>query len=202
MISHLHGVLAECDLTEVVVDVHGVGYHVSVPMSTYDRLPRQGEPIRLFTHLQVREDMQQLFGFATREERQLFLLLIEVTGVGPRLALNVLSSLSVEQFCQAIATEDLRTLGKVSGIGKRSAERLVVELREKIKRVSPAAALGVPSSAATLSTEAQDAVSALETLGFKTDAARKAVQALCTEAGDKPTTAENLIRKALAKLNS
>jgi len=202
LISHLHGVLAECDLTEVVVDVHGVGYHVSVPMSTYDRLPRQGEPIRLFTHLQVREDMQQLFGFATREERQLFLLLIEVTGVGCRLALNVLSSLSVEQFCQAIAAEDLRALGKVSGIGKRSAERLVVELREKIKRVSPAAALGVPVSGTTLSTEAQDAVSALETLGFKTDAARKAVQALCTEAGDKATTAENLIRKALAKLNS
>jgi len=202
LISHLHGTLAECELTEVVVDVHGVGYHVSVPLSTHDKLPREGESVRLFTYLQVREDLMQLFGFASREERQLFLLLIDVTGIGPRLALNVLSCMSVEQFCQAIAEEDLRALAKISGIGKRSAERLVVELREKIKHVSPAAALGGPAAGAALSNEAQDAVSALETLGFKTDAARKAVQALLAEAGEKPPTAENLIRKALARLNS
>lgn len=201
MIAHLHGILAECDLTEVVVDVQGVGYHVSVPMSTFDRLPRQGEPVRLYTHLQVREDLMQLFGFASREERQLFLLLINVTGIGPRLALNILSCMSVERFAQALVSEDLKALAKISGIGKRSAERLVVELREKIKQLAPAAEFAAPG-AASLPADAQDAVSALETLGFKTDAARKVVQAICAEAGDKPPTAENLIRKALARLNS
>jgi Holliday junction DNA helicase RuvA len=200
VIAHLHGILAECDLTEVVVDVQGVGYHVSVPMSTYDRLPRQGETVHLLTHLQVREDLMQLFGFATREERQLFLMLLDVTGIGPRLALNILSCMSVERFAQALVAEDLKALGKINGIGKRSAERLVVELREKIKRIAPAAGFAAP--AAALPADAQDAVSALETLGFKTDAARKVVQAICAEAGDKPPTAENLIRKALAKLNS
>ena len=200
MIAHLHGILASCELTEVVVDVQGVGYHVSVPMSTFDRLPRQGETVHLLTHLQVREDLMQLFGFATREERQLFLMLLDVTGIGPRLALNVLSCMSVERFAQALMAEDLKALAKVSGIGKRSAERLVVELREKIKQIAPAAGFAAP--AAALPADAQDAVSALETLGFKTDAARKVVQAICAEAGDKPPTAENLIRKALAKLNS
>lgn len=200
MIAHLHGILAECELTEVVVDVHGVGYHVSVPLSTFDRLPRQGETVHLLTHLQVREDLMQLFGFATREERQLFLLLLDVTGIGPRLALNILSCMSVERFAQALVAEDLKALAKINGIGKRSAERLVVELREKIKRVAPAAGLAAPAT--TLPVDAQDAVSALETLGFKADAARKVVQAICAEAGDKPPTAENLIRKALAKLNS
>ncbi len=200
MIAHLHGILAECELTEVVVDVHGVGYHVSVPLSTFDRLPRQGETVHLLTHLQVREDLMQLFGFATREERQLFLLLLDVTGIGPRLALNILSCMSVERFAQALMAEDLKALAKINGIGKRSAERLVVELREKIKRVAPAAGLAAPAT--TLSVDAQDAVSALETLGFKADAARKVVQAICAEAGNKPPTAENLIRKALAKLNS
>lgn len=200
MIAHLHGILAECELTEVVVDVHGVGYHVSVPLSTFDRLPRQGETVHLLTHLQVREDLMQLFGFATREERQLFLMLLDVTGIGPRLALNILSCMSVERFAQALMAEDLKALAKINGIGKRSAERLVVELREKIKRVAPAAGLAAPAT--TLSVDAQDAVSALETLGFKADAARKVVQAICAEAGNKPPTAENLIRKALAKLNS
>jgi Holliday junction DNA helicase RuvA len=199
VIAHLHGILAECDLTEVVVDVQGVGYHVSVPMSTFDRLPRQGEAVRLFTHLQVREDLMQLFGFATKEERQLFHLLIEVTGIGPRLALNILSCMSVERFAQALMAEDLKALAKISGIGKRSAERLVVELREKIKKLAPGAGL---ASAPAVSADAQDAISALETLGFKADAARKVVQAICEEAGGKPPTAENLIRKALARLNS
>ena len=202
MISHLQGTLAECDLTEVVVDVHGVGYQVSVPMSTYDRLPRQGEPVRLLTYLQVREDLMQLFGFFTKEERALFQLLITVSGVGPRLALNILSCMSVDRFCQTLVAEDVKGLSKINGIGKRSAERLVVELREKVKEVAPAAAFGGAAPTASLSDEAQDAVSALETLGFKVDAARKVVQALCADAGDKQATAENLIRKALAQLNS
>jgi Holliday junction DNA helicase RuvA len=184
-----------------VVDVQGVGYQVSVPMSTYDRLPRVGEKVRLLTHLQVREDLMQLYGFATVEERQLFQLLITVSGVGTRLALNILSCMSVNRFCETLVAEDVKALSKINGIGKRSAERLVVELREKIKTISPEAALGL-SAPASLTGEAEDAVNALSTLGFKADAARKVVQALVAESGGQAPSAENLIRKALAKLNS
>ena len=143
----------------------------------------------------------QLFGFATKDERSLFQLLIAVSGVGPRLALNILSCLSVERFCQALLAEDVKALSKINGIGKRSAERLIVELREKIRDFAPAAAFGA-QPATTLPAEAQDAISALETLGFKADAARKVVQGLCADAHGKPATAQNLIRKALAQLNS
>jgi Holliday junction DNA helicase RuvA len=201
LIAQLHGILLECDLTEVVVDVQGVGYQVSVPMSTYDRLPHVGEKVRLLTHLQVREDLMQLYGFATAEERQLFQLLITVSGVGTRLALNILSCMSVNRFCETLVAEDVKALSKINGIGKRSAERLVVELREKIKTVAPEAALGL-SANAPLTNEAEDAVNGLATLGFKADAARKVVLALIAEGGNQSQSAENLIRKALAKLNS
>jgi Holliday junction DNA helicase RuvA len=142
----------------------------------------------------------QLYGFATDKERQLFRLLITVSGVGPRLALNILSCMSVERFCETIAAEDLKALAKISGIGKRSAERLVVELRDKIKDVAPAAALG--QAGAAMPSGGEDAVSALETLGFKAEAARTVVQAIIAESDTPSPTAENLIRKALAKLNS
>jgi Holliday junction DNA helicase RuvA len=202
MIARLRGTLLESDLTTAVIDVHGLGYAVSVPMSTYDKLPRVGEPVDLHTHFHVREDTQQLFGFATVQERELFRLLITVSGVGPRLALNVLSCMSVKAFCRTILDEDVKALSKVNGIGKRSAERLVVELRERVGDVAPEAAFDAAGGESAVSREAQDAITALETLGFRADAARKAVTALCTDAAPERPTAENLIRKALSILNS
>lgn len=202
MITRLKGELAECDLTEIVVDVHGVGFAVSVPMSTFDKLPRVGNEISLYTYLHVRDDGMQLFGFAAVEERQLFRLLISVSGVGPRLALNILSCLSVRNFCETVASGDIKALSRVNGIGKRSAERLVVELRERVQEISPAAGLDARGRGDAATREAQDAVSALETLGFKSDLARKTVQKLCSESAAAGLTAEQLIRKALQALNS
>ena len=203
MITRLQGKLLECDLTEIVVDVQGVAFAVSVPMSTYDALPRPGVEVTVHTHLHVREDSMQLFGFATPEERALFRLLITVSGVGPRLALNVLSCMSVKSFCQAVIGGDAKALGRVNGIGKRSAERLIVELRERVEDIDPAAGLGKALPTGALNREAQqDALAALATLGFKTDPARKVLTKLGAELPPAEQTAENLIRRALAVLNS
>lgn len=202
MISRLHGLLAELDLTEAVIDCAGVGYAVTIPMSTYDRLPVAGTSVTLHIHTSVREDAIQLFGFATREERQLFRLLLGVSGIGPRLALNVLSALPIPTFCEAVAAQDIKALSRISGVGKRVAERLSIELRDRIDSVDPAAALGGAQQQATLPIDAQDAVAALETLGFKHDMARKAVVKVCEQAPDADLSAENLIRKALQNLNS
>ncbi len=203
MISRLQGTLAEADVAEVVVDVHGVGYAVSIPMSTFDHLPRLGQEVVLHTYLAVRDDALQLFGFATMDERRLFMLLLTVNGIGPRLALNVLSGMPIAAFCQAIANADLKALSRISGVGKRTAERLVVELKGKVAEIAPAAVLGAQGAVAvTTNRVAQDAVSALETLGFKGELALKAVAQLCNELPAKEQTAENLIRRALQKLNS
>lgn len=208
MIAQLSGKLAVCDLTEVVVDVHGVGYAVTVPLSTFDKLPLLGEPVSLLIHTHVREDAIVLYGFVSKEERELFRLLIEhVSGIGPRLALNVLSCMSVNGFCSAISAGDLKALAKINGVGKRTAERMVVELRDKVSAVAPAAAFGglaadAASPGGGLPRDAQDAIAALGTLGFKHDVATKVVQKLCDEAGKQPLGSEALIRKALMILNS
>lgn len=203
MITRLAGTLLDCDLTEVVLDVHGVGYALTVPMSTYDRLPAPNEKVVLHTHLQVREDAMDLYGFATREERQLFRILTTVSGIGPKLALNVLSCMSIDQFSNAILTGNAKELSKVSGIGKRVAERLIVELRERIEGLDWRPTAGAASASSTaLGAEAQDAVAGLQTLGFKADKARKTVQQLCTDSPELAESAEDLIRGALKILNS
>lgn len=206
MIEKLSGILDECDLTELVIDVHGVGYAVTVPLSTFDRLPAIGEKVTLFTHYQQREDSTQLFGFATRDERTLFRLLIgAVAGVGPKLALNVLSSMTIRGFCHAISEADARTLSKISGIGKRTAERMIVELKDKVGKISGASSaeeLATTPEGAMEKPAVADAVAALETLGIRKDTAGKVIRQLCAEAGEEEWSAEQLIRKALAKLNS
>lgn len=203
MIARVSGTLLECDLTGIVVDVHGVGLAVSVPMSTFDKLPVVGSPVTLFTHLHVREDNLTLYGFSTTSERQLFLLLINtVSGIGPKLALNVLSCLPVDAFCRHIVAGDIKALSRVNGIGKRTAERLVVELRDRIGEIDPSAVLTAAAGASPLTREAQDAIAALETLGFKTDMARRTVQQVAAELPESQQRAEALIRKALQVLNS
>lgn len=202
MITRLAGILIECDLTKVVVDVHGVGFAVSVPMSTYDHLPSVGKKVQLLTHFSVREDAMQLYGFWTPQERQLFRMLLTVSGVGPKLALNVLSCMSVTTFCQAIMMGDVKALSRISGIGKRSAERLTVELRDRVTEIEPTAGLLKPGSTAPADREMQDAVAALATLGFKTEVARKALQKVSADIPPEKQTAGVLIRRALVALNS
>lgn len=207
VISSLKGVLRSSNMTEICVEVNGVGYEVFIPLSTFDKLPKEGEEVFLLIHTNVKDDAIQLFGFGSEIERKIFRLLInQVTGIGPRLALNVLSSVSPETLCSAIAEGNAKALGKVSGIGKKTAERIVLELKNKLKDSEFIALMsGKSAGGGELSAHAkicEDAVLALTQLGFKFDSASKTIHELVKELPEKEITTENLIRKALEKLNS
>jgi Holliday junction DNA helicase RuvA len=204
MIAQLTGIVVEANFTSVILDVNGVGYDLSIPLSTFDKLPPQGQKVTLKTVMSVRQDDVQLFAFYTDAEKALFkMLTAEVSGVGPKLALSVLSSLSVSDFASAIVSADIKLLSKISGVGKRTAERMVVELKDKVTRITAVSASAVaPSVSKDIPQEAQDAVAALETLGFKKEAASKVVLKLVEEAAPNVPSAESLIRKALSALNS
>src|ERR1035441_2462746 len=134
MIAYLHGQLAEATPTHVIVDCHGVGYAVFIPLSSYDKLPPRGGDVKLLTHHHViaQDGTQQLYGFVTAEEREMFLLLISISGIGQKLAINILSSTSIAALRNAIASGDTQTLSTLRGIGKKTAERLIVELKDKV----------------------------------------------------------------------
>ena len=133
MITFLQGALSESLPTQIVVDVGGVGYQVIIPLSSYDRLPTVGAPVKVLTHLQVREDAHILYGFMSLPERDLFRLLVNnVSGIGPKMALAVLSGMSVANFKNAVVGNDISALSKISGVGKKTAERMVLELRDKL----------------------------------------------------------------------
>lgn len=196
MIAFLHGPLIEVLPTQAVIEAGGVGYEVLIPLSTYDKLPSPPSPVKLLTHLQVREDAHVLYGFATAEERDLFRLLINhVSGIGPKTALAVLSGAPPVLFKGAVVSGDIQMLSKIKGVGKKTAERIVVELRDK---VGVSAAWEAASVKNTLSPDEQhvnDAVLALISLGFKQVEARKAVRATLDR---KPNAGvEDLIREAL-----
>ena len=195
MIGSLSGILRDRDFTSCLLEVNGVGYELLIPLSTFDKLPLAGEKVFLLVHTQVREDAITLFGFATPEERDLFRKLIDISGVGGKLALNVLSAMPVTNFCAAVDAGDIKALSRISGVGKRTAERLVVELKGRLDNNNPAAA------SAQTGTAAADACAALEQLGFKRDAVNKAVNALLGELPAAEQTTENLVRGALMKLN-
>jgi Holliday junction DNA helicase RuvA len=201
MIAFLEGILAEALPTQIIVNVHGVGYQVLIPVSSYERLPQPGQQVKILTHLAVREDAHVLYGFASAAERDLFrLLLLHVSGVGPKMALAVLSGLPVEMFKSAVVGGDIAMISKISGIGKKTAERIVLELKDKLG----VAAEWEASSAKNAPTEADvclhDAVLALISLGYKQVEAHKAVQRARDIAGA-PLTAEDLIRHALKILS-
>ena len=197
MIGYLSGTLLERDFSSCLVDVNGVGYELSIALSTFDKLPLEGGKVKLFVHTQVREDAITLFGFADKAERALFRKLIDVSGVGGKLALNVLSSMPVANFCSAVDAGDVKALSRINGIGKRTAERLVVELKGRLENSDPAAAPVDPGNSA-----ASDACAALEQLGFKRDTVNKCINALLAELPENEHNTENLLRKALVRLNS
>ena len=196
MIGFLRGKLLTSDFTSCVVDVNGVGYDVLIPLSTFDRLPQPGGDVELFIHTQVREDAITLFGFATESERKLFRLLINVSGIGGKLALNVLSAMPTDNFNSAILSGDIRALSRINGIGKRTAERMVVELKDKIGDY-----FNADAAALSISPASSDAALALEQLGFKRQAINQALKELCTSLPANEQTSENLLRQALLKLN-
>ncbi len=199
MISFLHGKLVDALPTQVTVDVNGVGYDVLIPLSSFDKLPQPGGEVKLLTHLAVREDAHVLYGFMTAAERELFRLLINtVSGIGPKIALNVLSGMNPVAFRGAVANGDVKSLSQISGVGKKTAERIVVELRDKI---GEAGAWEASSAARTLSTSDQkvnDAVLALMALGFKQPEAHESVRAAQAMLGD-TASVEELVRAALKK---
>lgn len=196
MISHLEGTLVEKNPTRIVVDVGGVGYDVFIPLSSYDRLPEAGERCRILTHHHVREDAHTLFGFATEAERDLFRRLLDVSGIGPKTALCALSGLAVRDLKAAVVTGDVKRLSSISGIGKKTAERIIVELRDRIK---PGEALEAVAGAAEPSPEdarLRDAILALVSLGYKQADALKRVQAAAAKLPAE-STVEDLVRRAL-----
>ena len=191
MIGRLSGRLAARNPPQVLLDVNGVGYEVDVPMSTFFNLPAPGEPVQLLTHLVVREDAHLLYGFLTEGERATFRELVKIGGVGPRTALAILSGLSVAELAAAVSRQDSARLVKVPGIGKKTAERLLLELKGKL-----GAELSLPAGAAPPSDAQVDIAQALQALGYNEREAQAAIKALPSEVG----VAEG-IKLALKALN-
>ncbi|WP_061241793.1 Holliday junction branch migration protein RuvA [Ectopseudomonas composti] len=197
MIGRLRGTLAEKQPPHLLLDVNGIGYELEVPMTTLYRLPAVGEPLTLHTHQVVREDAHLLYGFFEKRERELFRELIRLNGVGPKLALALMSGLEVDELVRCVQAQDTAALVKVPGVGKKTAERLLVELKDRFKAwesIPSIAPLVVePQLAQAVSSAENDAVSALISLGYKPQEASRAVAAVKEEG----MSSEDLIRRAL-----
>ena len=171
MIAYVRGVLAEKEPTRVVVEAAGVGYEMLIPLSTYDRLPREGGEVKLLAFHSVREDDEVLFGFATADERALFAKLTSVSGVGPKIAIAILSGASISELATAIAGGDAKRISAIKGVGKKTAEKICVELRDKVSGFA-FAGKGPDGAGAVV---AQDALAALRALGFNEETSAKMV---------------------------
>jgi len=198
VIGRLRGFLAEKQPPQLVLDVNGVGYELEVPMTTLYRLPHGGEPVTLHTHLVVREDAHLLYGFFEKRERELFRELIRLNGVGPKLALALMSGLEVDELVRCVQAQDTSALTRIPGVGKKTAERLLVELKDRFKawETLPGTFTLVsdgPGIAPPVATAESDAISALVSLGYKPQEASKAISAI----KEKNLSSEDLIRRAL-----
>lgn len=199
MITFLHGKLVEALPTQVTVEVSGVGYEVLIPLSSFDKLPLPGNEVKLLTQLIVREDAHTLYGFASAGERDLFRLLINsVSGIGPKTALNILSGMNAVSFRGAVANSDVKALSQISGVGKKTAERIIVELRDKVGAAGTWEASSAQRSLSPSDQKINDAVLALMALGFKQIDAHETVRQAQAVLGDKATV-EEFVRAALKK---
>lgn len=195
MIAWLQGVLLEKQAPLLVLNVNGIGYELEAPLSAFYELPAVGEIATLHVHMVVREDAQLLYAFATQQQRDVFRSLIKVNGVGPKVALAVLSTLSLQELMQCMADDDFNLLCKVPGIGKKTAQRLIVELKDRLEK-SFGDVVDVSSSAPSSNTDRHDAIAALESLGYKNNDATRVIRALPAE-----LSSEDLIREALKVLS-
>jgi Holliday junction DNA helicase RuvA len=203
MIAHLSGTLLSKQATSVILDVSGVGYEVTIPLSTFYELEDAGSTVQLRIYTHVREDALQLYGFKTARERELFLRLISVSGIGPKLGITLLSGMSADEMISSIRTNNLAKLTLIPGVGRKTAERLVMELRDKVASLSAEVEeeLGTKTDAAAVPTEDSmraDALSALLNLGYQRNAAEKAVTAAMSETSD--VSVESILRSSLRKL--
>ena len=194
MISRLTGILAAKRAPQVLIDCHGVAYEADVSMTTYYQLPEVGERVSIWTHLLVKEDSHGLVGFTSEDERRLFRQLIRINGVGPKLALTILSGIDEAQFALCVANNDVAMLTRLPGVGKKTAERLIIEMRDKLDALSadapPASAAPRPQSAIN------EALEALLALGYKSADAEKMIHRVQRD-GDAPDSASELIKRAL-----
>lgn len=196
MIAQLRGLLIEKSPTSVILEAGGVGFEIGIPLSSLNAIGEVGEEIRLFTYLHVREDTLQLYGFASKQERALFLLLISVSGVGPKLAQSILSGITVDEFEQAVRHNQSATLNRIPGVGKKTAERLILELQDKLKT-------GRPTESGTMTDRiapqaGEEAILALLSLGYKRNDAERAVQKALSE--NRSLKVEDLLRAALSEM--
>jgi Holliday junction DNA helicase RuvA len=204
MISHLSGTLLAKHATSVIVDVGGVGYEVTIPVTTFYDLGEPNSPVRLNVYTHVREDALQLFGFRTLRERELFILLISVSGIGPKSGVAMLSGMNADEIVMAIRTNNYARLTSIPGVGRKTAERLVIELRDKMAALSSPAleqelasgASGAPQSEDALR---EDTIAALTQLGFPKPAAEKAITSAMHEGGE--LSVETLLRRSLRQLS-
>lgn len=200
MIGQLRGTLLEKQPPQLLLDINGIAYEIDAPMSTFYKLPDIGHVTTLFTHLVVREDAHLLYGFFAREERTLFRTLLKVNGVGPRLALTILSSVEPDEFVRCVMNNDSASLVKLPGIGKKTAERLIIEMRDKLsswqQTETPNLTL-LPGSDKTIRNQTlQDAISALISLGYKPQEASRAI----SKVDDGSLSSEEIIRRALREM--
>jgi len=196
MIASLTGILKSKNPTEILIDVNGVGYSVTIPLSTYERLGEVESKVTLLTHLHVREDAMQLFGFASPEERFFFKLLITVNGIGPKIAQGILSGITVSDLRQHIAQENISALTAIPGVGKKTAERLIIELRDKIGKIDFASSGSIPLQGED-SDLRQEALLALTSLGYNRPVAEKALRHVFTETKGEKLSLQDLIKRAL-----
>jgi holliday junction DNA helicase RuvA len=193
MFAHIHGRLVEKSPTDVVIDCNGVGYHLQISLHTFSRLP-DSESIKLYTYLQINEDAHTLFGFAEKSEREIFKLLLSVSGIGAGIARTMLSSMEPKQIIQALASGDVATIQGIKGIGAKTAQRAILDLKEKVLKVYALDEVSATSN----NTNKEEALSALEVLGFNKKLAEKVVEKVVKEQPD--ATIETIIKQALKNL--
>jgi Holliday junction DNA helicase RuvA len=196
LIAYLEGKLIEKNPTHLVLEVNGVGYSINIPVSSYATVGEAGQTVKVLTYQYVREDELKLYGFASRQEKGLFELLISVNGVGPRVALGILSSIPVQDFQRSVLGEDLDVLTHISGVGKKTAQRLIVELKEKLSKVDLGVGEGLEVKERVTIPSDEEAVLALVSLGYNKLDARNAVQKVNSET-EESLPVEELIKKAL-----
>lgn len=195
MINHLKGILQHKSPTEIVIDNQGVGYSISIPFSTYEKLGEVGTTVTVLTHLHVREDALQLYGFATEADREVFRLLISVSGIGPKIAQGILSGIQPGELQALILQGNVSALTAIPGVGRKTAERLIVELRDKISKLdSPSTSATAPAGSAGIRNEA---MMALISLGYNRPAAEKAIRAALQDLNKKDVTIQELLKQSL-----
>jgi Holliday junction DNA helicase RuvA len=197
MFAYISGKLFQKEPTSVIIDVNGIGYQINIPLSTYSALPATGQNAKLLTYYHVREDIQALYGFATSEEKELFLLLISVSGIGPKMAMTILSGTSPEQFRRRILDGDVESLTLIPGIGLKTARRIIVELGEKIGQTSEV--VSGELATVTLGATGEEALRALISLGYRRAEALNALRKAVKELGDSAPV-EKYIKAALNQM--